>query len=156
MGSLSQGRKPKTLLGRCIPSTQMAGPEISPSQLRDGQYYIGRNTVVMCKLKHGERKQDSPLAVRDYRVMAVYGKFYNKWWFSSENKKWCLDMDKTQPKKYRFAVRMVEDGTLEAYDEVCLTNDSYPVHNVVRMVDGTDIVGMKGDLASSIFNDVIN
>jgi len=46
-------------------------------------------------------------------------------------------------------MRMVEDGTLEAYDDVCLTNDSYPVHNVVRMVNGTDIVGVKGDLASS-------
>jgi len=76
----------------------MTAPEIAPSQLRDGEYYIGRNTIVMCKLKHGKRKQDSPLAVRDYIVMTVYGKFYNKWKLSSEKKKWCLGMDKTEQK----------------------------------------------------------
>lgn len=57
--SMSQVGKTKTLIGRWISSTQMALQEIVPLQLRDGEYFIGRNTGVMCKLKHGEMKQES-------------------------------------------------------------------------------------------------
>lgn len=85
----------------------------------------------------------------------VHDKFHNKWWLSSEKKTWSLSMNKTQQKNYCFAVRLAEDITLE-YDDVCLTNDLYPVHNVVQMVDRTDIVGVKENLALSILDDVIN
>lgn len=95
----------------------MAGHNIIPSLLKDGEYYIDRNTVVMRKLKYGKRKQNSPLGVREYRVMTVYDTFFNKWWHSSEMKKCSLGMDKTQPKKYRFALCIVKGGTLEAYHD---------------------------------------
>ena len=57
-----------------------------------GEDVIGRDTIVTCKFKNG-RKKDSPMIAKDYRVLAVYVKFYNKWYISSDKKKWSPIMD---------------------------------------------------------------
>ena len=73
----------------------------------------GRDTIVTCKFKN-RRKKDSPMIAKDYRVTTVCDKFYSKWYMSSDKKKWSPIMDGQLRSKYCFAVRMVEDGMLEA------------------------------------------
>ena len=73
----------------------------------------GRDTIVTCKFKNG-RKKDSPMIAKDYRVLTVYDKFYNKWYMSSGKTKWGPIMDGQLKSKYCFAVRMVKNGILEA------------------------------------------
>ena len=61
-------------------------------------------------------------------------------------------MDSKEKAKYRFAIRMVEDGALEAYEDVNLNHDTYPKTDVCKMINGNDVVGVKGKLASSVLN----
>ncbi len=105
-----------------------------------------------CKFKNG-RKSDSPTITKDYRVLTVYDKFYNKWYMSTEKKKWSPIMDGQLKSKYRFAVRMVEDGTLESFEDVRLTDDTYDLHHVIKMVTGKDIIGVKGAVHLSMLDD---
>ncbi len=154
-GSLSQRRKTKTLFGRWTSRTvQALTLETTPIEVGEGEDIIGRNTIVTCKFKNG-RKRDSPTITitKDYRVLTVYDKFYNKWYMSTEKKKWSPIMDGQLKSKYRFAVRMVEDGTLEAFEDVRLTDDTYDLHHVIKMVTGKDIIGVKGVAHLSMLDD---
>ncbi|KAL3805372.1 hypothetical protein HJC23_009079 [Cyclotella cryptica] len=62
-------------------------------------------------------------------------------------------MDGQLKSKYRFAVRMVEDGTLEPFEDVKLSDDAYDMRRVIRMITGKDIIGVKGMFHSSTFDD---
>ena len=55
-------------------------------------------------------------------------------------------MDSKEKAKYRFAIRMVEDGALEAYEDVNLNNDTYPKTDVCKMINGNDVVEVKAKL----------
>ena len=102
-----------------------------------------------CKFKNG-RKRDSPTITKDYRVLTVYDKFYNKWCMSTEKKKWSPIMDGQLKSN---AVRMVDDGTLESFEDVRLSDDTYDVHNVITMITGKDIIGVKGVAHLSMLDD---
>ena len=87
-GSLSQGRRTKTLFGRWTRSTVHTPTlETTPIEVGEGEGAIGRDTIVTCKFKDG-RQKDSPMIANDYRVLAVYNKFYNKWFMGSDKRKW--------------------------------------------------------------------
>ncbi len=58
-------------------------------------------------------------------------------------------MDPNIKNKYRFAVRMVEDGAIEAFDDVSLNNETYPKKFVLRMISGNDVMDVKGVALSS-------
>jgi hypothetical protein len=47
---------------------------------------------------------------------------------------------------------MVEDGALETCEDVNLNNDTYPKTDVCKMMNGTDVVEVKGKLGSSVLN----
>ena len=47
---------------------------------------------------------------------------------------------------------MVEDGALEAFEDVSLNNETYARNFVVRMVGGDDIIGVKGVAQSSLLD----
>ena len=64
-------------------------------------------------------------------------------------------MDGQLKNKYRFAVRMVEDGILEAFEDVRLSDDTYDTCHVIRMITGKDIIGVKGKFRSSMMDDDI-
>ena len=84
-------------------------------------------------------------------MLGVYGKFYNKWLLSmDEKKKWNPGADEKFMKKFWFAIRMVEDGALEAYDDVSL-HDRYDRNHVVQNVGGNEIIDVNGDITSSSF-----
>ena len=87
-GSLSQGRRTKTLFGRWTRSTVHTPTlETTPIEVGEGEGAIGRDTIVTCKFKDG-RQKDSPMIANDYRVLAVYNKFCNKWFMGSDKRKW--------------------------------------------------------------------
>lgn len=87
-GSLSQGRRTKTLFGRWTrPTVHTPTLETTPIEVGEGEGAIGRDTIVTCKFKDG-RQKDSPMIANDYRVLAVYNKFYNKWFMGSDKRKW--------------------------------------------------------------------
>ena len=73
-GSLTQGRKTKTLFGRWTSRTVQAPTlETTPIEVGEAEDVIGRDTIVTCKFKNG-RKKDSPMIAKDYRLLAVYDK----------------------------------------------------------------------------------
>jgi hypothetical protein len=47
---------------------------------------------------------------------------------------------------------MVEVGALEDYDDVSLSNDTYPKTDACMMINGNDVMGVKGILGSSFLN----
>ncbi len=76
--SLSQSRKTKTLFQRW--ESQKVFPEqvdASFSQGSEDPKTIGRDSIIACKLKVGNQKDD-PEIPKDYRVLAVHKKIYNK------------------------------------------------------------------------------
>jgi hypothetical protein len=50
---------------------------------------------------------------------------------------------------------MVEDGILEAFEDVRLSDYTYAICHVIRMISGKDIIGVKGEFCSSMMDDDI-
>ncbi len=57
------------------------------------------------------------------------------------------DVDK---KRYKMAICMLKDGLSQDYDDVALTDGSYQWKEICKIIDGTDIVAVKGKLAPSV------
>jgi len=49
-----------------------------------------------------------------YHVIGVYDKSYNKWFMAKENKKHWMSLSQQERKKYKVAIRMVEDVDTES------------------------------------------
>ena len=71
---------------------------------------------------------------------------------SHEKKVLSPTMNINVKKKYHLAVRMVEDGALEAFEDVSLNNETYERNFVLCMVSGDDIIGVKGVAQSSLLD----
>ena len=54
-------------------------------------------------------------------------------------------------KKKLFAIRMVTDGALEAYDHVSLIDDMYDRNHLGQIFGGNEIIGVKEDVPSILF-----
>ena len=61
-------------------------------------------------------------------------------------------MDTNANKKFCLAVRMVEDGALEVFENVSLNDETNTKKLVLRMVIGDDVIGVKGVAQSSILD----
>jgi len=48
---------------------------------------------------------------------------------------------------------MVQDGILEAFEDVRLRDDTYDTCHVIRMINGKDNIGVQGEFRSSMMND---
>ena len=72
---------------------------------------------------------------------------------STDKNKWSPIMNGQIKSKYCFAVRMVEDGTLKAFEDVRLRDDTYDVYHVIRMITGKDIIGLMGKFHLSLLDD---
>ena len=51
-------------------------------------------------------------------------------------------MDAKIKNKYCLAVKMVEDGAIETFDDVSLNNETYP-KNVLCLISDNDVMGVK-------------
>ncbi len=125
-----RGERQKTLFGQwamCSASSQKLAKQRITA--RDEEDHIERDTIVTCKINFLQQM------VHDNRTQ-----------------RWSATVDSKEKAKYRFAIRMVEDGALEAYEDVNLNNDTFPKSNVFKMINGNDVVGVKGKLGSSVLN----
>ena len=50
---------------------------------------------------------------------------------------------------------MVQDGILEAFEDVTLRDDTYDIYHVIRMIKGKDTIGVQGEFCSSMMDDDI-
>lgn len=81
---------------------------------------------------------------KQFIVLGVYDKYYNKWFMTAEKKRWGTSVSVTEKKKYKVAIRMVEEGVLERYDCVSPNDVGYNRKEVFRIVDGAAIIDVKG------------
>eukprot|EP00957_Ditylum_brightwellii_P015738 1186512-Ditylum_brightwellii.AAC.1 len=57
---------------------------------------------------------------------------------------------KTKEKmKYKLAACMIEDGTLNTYDDICLSEDRYNKKDICKIISGNDVDAVKGSYKSS-------
>ena len=63
---------------------------------------------------------------------------------SGGKKAWGGNMKTEDKKKYKIAVRMIEEGVLTDFDDVDLTDSHYDLKEICRIFDGTDIITVKG------------
>jgi hypothetical protein len=71
---------------------------------------------------------------------------------SCEKKLWSQTKDTNAKKKFCLVVRMVEDGALEAVEDVNLNNGAYVKISFLCMVGGDDVIGGNGVAPSSILH----
>jgi len=81
---------------------------------------------------------------KDYRVLGLYDKSYNKWFMTGERKPWRPRMKAEDKKKYKMAICMMEDGGYKEFDDIALTDGRYNLKDICKIVDGNDIVAVKG------------
>ena len=60
--------------------------------------------------------------VRNYRVLGIFSKHYNKWFVEFEQKQFVFNLQsmtwKTDPKKYKLLARMIKLTEQSRYEEV--------------------------------------
>ena len=72
---------------------------------------------------------------------------------SSDKKNCSQIMDRQLLSKFRFTVRMVKDGILEAFEDVRLSDDAYDIYHVIRMITGKDTIGVNSLFCSSMMGE---
>ena len=77
-------------------------------------------------------------------MLGLYDKYYSKWFMTGERKRWGPMVTDAEKKKFRVAIRMVEEGVLEEYDQVCPYATGAIRKEVFRIIDGIDITGIIG------------
>ena len=142
-GSSCRGRKSNSLLGRWMERPTATDNSNEPS-MDENAVYIERDSVVVCKVKSGNGR-NSPMIMKNFRVLGLYDKYYNKWFMTGEKKAWTEAMTDEKKKKYKMAVRMMEEGTYEEYDDVALDDNTYNLKDVCKIVDGSEIMAVKGN-----------
>ena len=150
-GSTSRHRKVKSLLARWIEydTKARANNGVTNEEQNNGGtensnvFNIERGTVVTSIISRGKTKIS-----KQFIVLGVYDKYYNKWFMTAEEKRWGPSVSVTEKKKYKVAIRMVEDGVLEKYDYVSPYDVGYNRKEVFRMVDGAAIIEVKGKFIS--------
>ena len=98
-GALSYERKANTLLGCWTVSNKQVGKD---DELSSKGTKIERDTLILVNVKKGQGASASTVT-RQFRVLAIYEKFYNRWAISKQPfKLW-----QNEPKKYKVDARMV-------------------------------------------------
>ena len=63
---------------------------------------------------------------------------------SREKKVWVDEVKTEDKKKYKITICMIEEGILIDFDDVDLIDSCYDLKDICRIVDGTDIIEVKG------------
>ena len=89
---------------------------VTVDEANPGQVFVERNTQVKVEVQQGNGKK-AKKSVKDFRVLALFTKTYNKWFLCETGKQsWKKDMDKG---KFRVLMRMVEfDHSMGKYYDV--------------------------------------
>jgi hypothetical protein len=138
--SLSHERKHNSFLGRWFGTDHKKGKEDDIVVATDSEVMIERDRLILSEIKNIAK-----VSMRaKYRVIGVYDKSYNKWFMAKENKKHWMSLSHQERKKYKVAIRMVEDVDTESLSE----NDceDVPFHDarfkqgdICKIVHGNEI-----------------
>jgi len=118
----------------------------------DCQCFIERDTLIKLKMKKGGQ-----VMARNYRVLGIFSKHYNKWFPEFEEKQVVFSPQSTTwgtySKKYKLLARMMKLTEQSDYEEVELKKDGeWSPNAVFRVVSLKDVLSVETKLESS--NDV--
>ena len=118
----------------------------------DSDDFIERDTLIKLSVKKGGQT-----IIRNYRVLGIFSKHYNKWFvefeqkqvvFNPQSKTWKIDS-----KKYKLLARMMKLTEQSDYEEVELRKDGeWSPKAVFRVVSLADVLSVESKLESS--NDI--
>jgi hypothetical protein len=74
---------------------------------------IERYRLIMCQIKTGTDTSTTQIPAKNH-VIGVCKKSYNEWFMAKENKKPWISLSRQDRKKYKIAIRMVEDVDAES------------------------------------------
>ena len=136
-GSISSVRKAKSIVGRWLDKSGEGG-ETSASTL--DSIPIERDTLVTANVDVGEGASRVTIK-KEYRVVDIHEKYYNKWFMSKKARKvWGKDS------KYKLKVRMQEVDAVGKYSDVNLHHETYKKKDVCRIMTDGEITGVLGQL----------
>ncbi len=105
--SSSHGRKHIFFLGRWFGKDPKIGEEIG-IHAPNSELMIERDRLIMCQVKTSTDTSTHNIPAK-YCVMGVHDKLYNKWIMAKESKKHWILLSQQDRKKFKVAIRMVED-----------------------------------------------
>jgi hypothetical protein len=138
--SLSHGRKHNSFLGRWFGTDNKKGTEDDIVVATDSEVMIERDRLILSQIKNIAK-----VSMRaKYRVIGVYDKSYNKWFMAKENKKHWMSLSQQERKKYKVAIRMVEDVDTESLSEndcedVSFHDARFKQGDICKIVHGNEI-----------------
>ena len=136
-GSASYTRKAKSLVARWLNKTSNIASARGPDRSTDD---IERDTVVAANVTVGRGARKMTF-LKQYRVLDIHDKYYNKWFMSKEtSKKWKRDA------KFKLKVRMQEVNAIQEYEDVSLGDERYEKKHVSEILSADEIVRVVGKL----------
>ena len=149
-GSASMDGTFKSLISRWFGDKKKKKDE--DDEGKECQYFIERDTLIELSVKKGGQ-----VMVRNYRVLGIFSKHYNKWFPEFEEKQVVFSPQSTTwgtySKKFKLLARMMKLTEQSDYEEVELKKDSeWSPKAVFRVVSLTDVLSVETKLESS--NDI--
>ena len=144
-GSISMNTKYNSLLGRWFKKEKNIKNEVKI--IKD--LLVERDRIITCYAEYAtfaEGRKTKTKVRKFCRVLSVFKKTYNKWFMTSEKQKWSDDMKKEDLLKYRCAIRMIDDGSVDDYEDVDLFHPNFELQSVCRIITGADILSLHNDL----------
>ena len=112
----------------------------SPSSTSPVDNYIERDTIISENVIAGWGAS-SVTAAKQYRVVDVHDKYYNKWFMSKVQSKKCK-----KDSKFKLKSRMQEINSVREYEYVDLHNTFYKKVSVSRIVTDEEVMNFIGQL----------
>lgn len=141
-GSLSSNTKYNSLVGRWF-TKEKKDIKLKPVEKESKQIFIERDRIITVNTRRiiieNEQRRIEDVK-KQYRVLAVFTKSYNKWFMTEQKQLWSADMKPDQLSKYRCSIRMVTEGSVEDYEDVDLNTSQFDLKCVARIISGVDIV----------------
>ena len=135
-GSASMDGRFKSLISRWFGDKKKKKDE--DDEGKECQYFIERDTLIKLSVKKGGQ-----VMVRNYRVLGIFSKHYNKWFPEFEEKQVVFSPQSTTwgtySKKFKLLARMMKLTEQSDYEEVELRKDGkWSPKTVFRVVSLTD------------------
>ena len=149
-GSASMDGRFKSLISRWFGDKKKKKDE--EAEDKECQYFIERDTLIKLSVKKGGQ-----VMVRNYRVLGIFSKHYNKWFPEFEEKQVVFSPQSTTwgtySKKFKLLARMMKLTEQSDYEEVELKTDGeWSPKAVFRVVSLADVLSVETKLESS--NDI--
>ena len=134
------GRKHNSFLGRWFGKDHKKGTEDDIVVATDSEVMIERDRLILSQIKNIAKVNMQA----KYRMIGVYDKSYNKWFMAKENKKHWMSLSQQERKKYKVAIRMVEDVDTESLSEndcqdVSFHDARFKQGDICKIVHGNEI-----------------